>query len=54
VQGREHEWEVALRRTERSWPPEPLRWMGAKLLNGAVRAMDYWTDIQIRRLGPLG
>lgn len=54
VLGREHEWEAALRRTERALPPEPIRWGAAKLINGAVRALDFWTDIQIRRLGPLG
>ncbi len=48
VQGREHEWEAALRRREFSWPPEPLRWLGAKLILGAFTALDRRTDRQIR------
>jgi glycine/D-amino acid oxidase-like deaminating enzyme len=48
IQGREHEWEPALRRRALSWPPEPLRWLGAKLINGALTALDRRTDRQIR------
>jgi len=48
IQGREHEWEPALRRRVRSWPPEPLRWLGAKLINGTLTALDRHTDRQIR------
>ena len=48
IQGREHEWESALQRRTLSWPPEPFRWLGAKLLNGAVMALDHRTDRQIR------
>ena len=49
VQGREHEWELALHRRSLSWPPEPLRWLAAKLVNGALTALDRRTDRQIRR-----
>ncbi len=48
IQGREHEWEAALRRRALSWPPEPLRWLGANLINGALTALDRRTDRQIR------
>jgi glycine/D-amino acid oxidase-like deaminating enzyme len=51
VQGRVHPCEHALARKERAWPPEPLRWLGAKLLNGALSAVDARTDRQIRALG---
>ena len=50
VQGRAHPCEHALARKERAWPPEPLRWLGAKLLNGALSAVDARTDRQIRAL----
>lgn len=49
VQGREHEWESALRRRQLSWPPEPLRWLTARLLNGALTALDRRTDRQVRK-----
>jgi glycine/D-amino acid oxidase-like deaminating enzyme len=52
VQGREHEWESALRRRALSWPPEPFRWLGAKLINGALTALDHRTDRQIRAESP--
>jgi glycine/D-amino acid oxidase-like deaminating enzyme len=48
IQGREHEHEVALRRRELSWPPEPLRWLGAKLIINALTALDRRTDRQVR------
>ena len=48
IQGREHEWEAALRRRTLDWPPEPLRWLGAKLIKGALTALDRRTDRQIR------
>jgi glycine/D-amino acid oxidase-like deaminating enzyme len=48
IQGREHEWESALHRRSLSWPPEPLRWLGARLINGALEAVDRRTDRQIR------
>jgi gamma-glutamylputrescine oxidase len=48
IQGREHELESALRRRALSWPPEPVRWMGAKLITGVLAAIDRRTDNQIR------
>jgi glycine/D-amino acid oxidase-like deaminating enzyme len=48
IQGHEHEWEAALARRALSWPPEPLRWLGAKLAQGALTALDRRTDRQIR------
>jgi glycine/D-amino acid oxidase-like deaminating enzyme len=48
VQGRTHACEAALARKERAWPPEPLRWVGAKLLSGALAAVDKYTDHQVR------
>jgi glycine/D-amino acid oxidase-like deaminating enzyme len=48
VLGREHEAEQALQRRVWSWPPEPLRWLGARLLNGTLEALDRRTDRQIR------
>jgi glycine/D-amino acid oxidase-like deaminating enzyme len=47
IHGRHHEWASALDRRELSWPPEPLRWLGAKLINGALAAIDRRTDRQI-------
>jgi len=51
VQGRAHEWESALLRRHLAWPPEPLRWLGARLLIGGLEALDRRTDRQIRALG---
>lgn len=50
AQGREHEWETALRRRVFAWPPEPLRWAAAKLLIGTLQALDRRTDRQVRAL----
>lgn len=50
IQGREHAWEIALRRRMLSWPPEPLRWVGAKLINAALAALDHRTDRQVRAM----
>jgi glycine/D-amino acid oxidase-like deaminating enzyme len=50
VQGRSHPCEPALARREWAWPPEPLRWLGAKLLNGSLSVLDARTDRQIRSL----
>jgi glycine/D-amino acid oxidase-like deaminating enzyme len=47
VLGREHAWEKALARRTLSWPPEPIRWIAAKLVNGALEAVDRRTDRQI-------
>jgi glycine/D-amino acid oxidase-like deaminating enzyme len=49
ILGREHRLEAALRRRVRSWPPEPLRWVGAKLLIGWLMAADRRIDRKIRR-----
>jgi gamma-glutamylputrescine oxidase len=48
--GRRHPSEPALARKERAWPPEPLLWLGAKLLNGTLSALDARTDRQIEAL----
>lgn len=48
MQGREPEREAALRRRLWSWPPEPLRWAAANLIQGALTALDRRTDRQIR------
>lgn len=48
VHGRVHEWEPAIQRRVYSWPPEPIRWLGAKVLIGALSAIDRRTDRQIR------
>ena len=48
AQGRTHPAEAALARKERAWPPEPLRWLAAKILNGALSMLDARTDRQIR------
>jgi glycine/D-amino acid oxidase-like deaminating enzyme len=50
VQGREHEWDRALRRRVLRWPPEPFRWLGGQLLIRALEAADRRTDRQIRNL----
>jgi glycine/D-amino acid oxidase-like deaminating enzyme len=52
IQGREHEWESVLRRRALSWPPEPFRWLGATIINGALTALDRRTDRQIRSARP--
>lgn len=49
VRGRTHPAEAALRRRTFGWPPEPFRWAAAKLLNGALEAVDRRTDRQIAR-----
>ncbi len=50
VQGREHEWASALQRRALDWPPEPIRWLAAKLVNGTLLALDRRTDRQVREL----
>jgi len=54
MQGRGHAWAPALERKVRGWPPEPLRWLGAKVLDGALAALDRRTDRQIRALDRSG
>jgi len=48
VRGGEHEFESALRRRSLAWPPEPLRWLGGKLIIATLEALDRRTDRQIR------
>jgi len=47
VLGRPHAAEAALQRRSFSWPPEPFRWAAAKVLDGALSALDRRTDRQI-------
>ncbi len=47
--GERHPLGHALERKQRQWPPEPLRWVGGKILNGLLSALDARTDRQIRR-----
>lgn len=49
VQGRTHACEAALARKERGWPPEPLRWVAATILNGVLSMIDARTDRDLRR-----
>ncbi|UCE86846.1 MAG: FAD-dependent oxidoreductase [Deltaproteobacteria bacterium] len=49
IRGREHSCEAALARSERSWPPEPVRWLASRLLNRALSIIDARTDRQVRR-----
>ena len=50
IQGRAHSSEAALTRRGFDWPPEPLRWIAAKLVNAGLSALDARTDRQIRKL----
>lgn len=50
ILGGTSEHEPALERKLRRWPPEPLRWLGARLIIGGLRLVDARTDRQIRRL----
>ena len=49
ILGREHRLEAAVRRRVRRWPPEPFRWVGAKLLISRLMAADRRIDRKIRR-----
>jgi glycine/D-amino acid oxidase-like deaminating enzyme len=49
ILGREHPEAAALGRRLRRWPPEPLRWLGANILNRGIALVDARTDRQIRR-----
>jgi glycine/D-amino acid oxidase-like deaminating enzyme len=51
VQGREHPLEHAVRRRVRSWPPEPLRWTGASMIQAAFRLLDNRADRAALRAG---
>jgi glycine/D-amino acid oxidase-like deaminating enzyme len=46
---REHPCAAALARREHNWPREPLRWLAAQVINGALTALDRHTDRQLRR-----
>ena len=50
VRGKPHACEPALVRRHFAWPPEPLRFVLAKLLNGALSAVDARTDRQVEAL----
>ena len=49
ILGREHRLEAAVRRRVRRWPPEPFRWVGARLLISKLMAADRRIDRKIRR-----
>jgi len=49
LRGEEHPCAAALARREHNWPPEPLRWLAAQVINGALMAIDRRTDDQLRR-----
>ncbi len=51
VLGREHRLEAAVRRRVRRWPPEPFRWVGARLLIEWMMAADRRIDRKVRRAG---
>jgi glycine/D-amino acid oxidase-like deaminating enzyme len=51
IQGREHPLEHAVCRRVRSWPPEPLRWTGANMIQAAFRVMDNRIDRAALRAG---
>lgn len=48
VQGVSHPLESALVRRVLAWPPEPLRWLAARLINAGLEAVDRRTDRQAR------
>ncbi|MDP6978976.1 MAG: FAD-binding oxidoreductase [Myxococcota bacterium] len=50
ILGKEHPHAAALGRRLRRWPPEPLRWVAAELINRALALVDARTDRQVRRL----
>jgi glycine/D-amino acid oxidase-like deaminating enzyme len=51
VLGRDDPHAAALERKLRAWPPEPLRWLGAQVLNRGLALVDARTDRQVRRRG---
>jgi glycine/D-amino acid oxidase-like deaminating enzyme len=51
ILGREHSLESAVRRRVRSWPQEPFRWVGVKLVLARLLAADHRIDRKIRRAG---
>jgi gamma-glutamylputrescine oxidase len=50
--GRQHPEEAALQRRILRWPPEPLRFIGGKLLLAGLEAVDRRTDRQVRKQRP--
>jgi len=44
VQGRAHPWADALDRRSWSWPPEPLRWLGAQAILQTLGLLDARVD----------
>jgi glycine/D-amino acid oxidase-like deaminating enzyme len=49
ILGREHPLEGSVRRRVRRWPPEPFRWVGAKLVIQVLMAADRRIDRKVRR-----
>jgi len=49
VQGRTHPWADAIARNPWSWPPEPLRWLGAKAILATLGALDARVDRGLHR-----
>ncbi len=49
ILGEEHPQAGALARRLLRWPPEPLRWVGAGLINRALALVDARTDRQVRK-----
>jgi glycine/D-amino acid oxidase-like deaminating enzyme len=49
ILGREHRLEAAVRRRIRRWPPEPFRWVGARLAIARLMAADRRIDRRVRR-----
>lgn len=54
IMGKEHSHLGALERRLRAWPPEPLRWLVARLVNGALGLVDARTDRRARRERGMG
>src|SRR5690606_22514466 len=50
LQGRQHPLAAPLARRTFAWPPEPLRWLAARAVQGALDALDARTDRRARRL----
>jgi len=49
VQGRAHPWADAIERRCWSWPPEPLRWLGAQAILATLGFIDERVDRKVRR-----
>ena len=48
ILGRPSGHEAALRRRHWPWPPEPIQWLGARAVIGALSMLDRRTDRQVR------